>query len=575
MNLYATNLNITLLVIIVLGLFLVLIIVIYVILISKNRYKKITKDFIKKVDDLNDFALEQFNGQLNRLKSISELNQDYEELYTRYKISRDAIVNKYKFKLEQINKKLNEFSTQKKAKKIKECLKAGNDVYKSYKIEIDELDNDLQNRLQESDECRDSCLKYKAKYREIKQKYIDNKEALYLCDKSFSDVFKIIEEKFAYFDEQVNSAHYDKAREIIASLNLDKVLSQLENAVNIMPEYCIKIDKVIPEKIDKLKERYQNLCDQGYPLHHLKFSNTMTEIEDIINSIKTRLSNFSYRNVSYEINEINEKLSLIEQAFIDEEKAKKYFDDKIDEVYKSSKEVDRRYTKIKRSISELKEAYELKATYIDAISSLQDKIAALYKIRREIETFMHSATRQPYFLMKSKLDELIMQTKEIEEIENKFQQYIRSLKNDAEIAYDRLYFSFLNLKKLELKLHEMNLPRYEESLKSQFKNGYRILDGLGTFIFLKPLNVESLNKSVSNINEIETSLSKEIETNYKAMKDAEDAIVLGNRYREDFYDVRQSLNKAEEYFYNISFSEAFKEAIEASKRVSPNLGQND
>ncbi len=555
----------------VLAVVLLIIIGIYIFLLRRNNSKKIAKDLETKVADLNNYATKGFDSLLLRLESIAELNPEYKELHDKHKITRDSIVEKYRNNLNNKVDLVKKLSEQHKTKELKEKAQEAFEIYKVYKSNIQELEDNIQIYLSKNENCHENSVPYKRKYREIKEIYNAHIEELNSVSNSFNEVFEKIESVFQEFDDLCNSANYERAEEKLASL--DKVLIVLEEAVIKMPTLCARIEYVIPEKIAKIREQYQELDSLNYPLHHLRVNYTLDDIEKVLEDLKLKLAQFSYKNAAPNLDVIDEKLMYIEQAFKEEKDARTFFDSNIEKTRNNAINLEKRFTKIKRSLPSCKEVYWLQDKYIDSVTSLQEEVTKLARIKREIETYSHSSSRRPYSILVLKLNELIKQNQFIEDTISQFQNYLVSLRTDSEFAFNTLHKSFLSLKELEYKVSLMNIKQYTEDLKPQFYKAYGLLDSIGMVINVQPINVEALNESVSKLLDIEQGLKEDINSQYEKMTEAEDAIVRANIYRGEFHDAKQALAKAEEHFFNYDFVTTLLEAVNIMKNIDPNVGK--
>lgn len=555
------------LLIIICAVFLLLIIFLYVFLVSRAKTKKMAKNLKNKVDSLNDFAINQFTNLLSRMNVIAQINDKYKDLYESYRITRDSIVAKHKAPLDKKTNEILELCSANKLKVAKLKIQEAEILFKAYFSQINELEKDLQTYLIRDEECHEFSIPYKRTYGEIKNIYLAHADELSFVYSSLNEVFIKIEKVFQEFDDLTNAAEYDKAKEKISSL--DKVLDALKDYIQKTPSLCVRINLVIPEKIEGIKKLYGEFDDAKYPLHHLRINFTLEEIEKSLESIKRQIINFQIKNISSELDSIDEELLSLNYAFEEEKNARIYFDANIDNAYNTSTDLEKKCLKLKRDLPEYKKIYHIQTRFSNETNELQDMIASLARYRRELDTYMHSSSKQPYSVLENKLNELIATNENISQTIESFQKYFKSLKVDSDFAFSTMHRKFVSLKELEYKLKCMNIQSYEEELKSQFKKGYDILDGIGMIINQRPLNVEALNDSVSRIVQLEQMLSDEINKSIESMKDAEESIVCANAYRQEFQDAKQSLLRAENCFFEHDFYESFQISAGTIKKIDP------
>ena len=129
------------------------------------------------------------------------------------------------------------------------------------------------------------------------------------------------------------------------------------------------------------------------------------------------------------------------------------------------------------------------------------------------------------------------------------------------------------MKQLEKTLRNMNLPHYSSTLKNDFAQCYSHLENIGMLIKMQPINVEAINTALLKAKEIEEKLKENILFQEQKMHESEDAVVYANQYRQEFYDVRQALNRAEDAFFEGDFTTTLDEAISIEKKMNPEVGK--
>lgn len=544
---------------------LVAIVIFIVINLSKNKVYKKVKDFNVKLGESNNYLKENIAHSINRFYVIAQLNDEYQTHYEYFSKKKDSLTSKYISDLNSRSSKLEELVEKKNVKEIRTYLSTSMDVLKVFNNEISILESEIEVFLSKDMECHNHAIPFQKRYREIKDIYDNNKESLNLIENTIYIIFTKIDGIFEEFDKLTESAHYDQA---IAKIDtLSSVFDALKKALEELPLICARLNLVIPKKIEELGILYSKLEEENYPLYHLKVNTTIEDIKVRLTSIKKQIESFSYKHVSLYLDEINDKIEELSNLLQQEIEAKMFFDENNKSIYEKSYELEKLYMKTKRIMPEYKKVYDINEAYIDIMNETQKDITVLGGVRRDLDNYIHTSAMQPYSILKRKLVELIDLTEDIDKKIGHVTGYLKSLKIDSDEAYKMLDKTYMSLKLLEYKLSEMDIVTFKESLENDFKQAYTSLDNIGMLIKITPINVEALNLSRNKINELENKIRDIIENSGDIMRDAENSIVYANRFRKDFFDVRQSLINAEESFFAGKFNESFDVAVSSIKQV--------
>lgn len=547
------------------SLFLIAILVFVLLKMNKSKTNKKIKEFIKKYDHASTYLKTNISQSIHRFYKISQLNNDYLNHYKYFSEKKDDLKTKY---ISSLNSRVDRIKRLLEEKKIKEVKSYLNDSYAELEIfekEIHIIESEIDVFLNKDADCHNHALSYQKLYREIKNQYDQNKESLSLIDGSISTLFAKIDSTFESFDKLAEAAHYEEAYEMISSL--DGIFEAIQKAFDALPLICARIQFVIPSKLNELNNLHSKLDDEDYPLYHLRINATIEDIKTRLTVIKKQVENFSYKNTTKYIDEIDEKIEILMNSLQNEVESRAYYDENNDSIYQCSYDLEKEFLKLKRILPEYKKIYEIKESYIDLVDDIQKDISALGNTRRELDNFIHSSNMQPYSILMKKLSDLNDENNAIISKINQINDYLKSLKTDSDNAYKLLDKTYLSLKKLELNLSEMNIPMLEESLCNDFKQAYSALDSIGMLIKITPINVDALNLSKEKLINAEQKIINVINENIPLMKEAENSIVFANQFRKDFFDVRQALLNAEECFNSADFKNAFNVAVDSIRQV--------
>ena len=561
----------TLIVVLILVILLIAVGILYFFLLSKRRLRKLVKSLEEKKGEMNNLVGESISGMLNRFYFISQSNEEFIKYFEDFRSKRDMIVEKYDNDFHEKVKKVQDFYSQHRQKLAKIALQEALECYSSYRNQVQELEKEMNVYLQEDDNCRAQAVPYQRRFREVREIYLTHKEELELVSDSLQKVFERLEIKFEEFEKLASSANYKEALEKLPIM--DKVLSALEDALDKLPFLCARLGLVLPQKVKEIEDQYQNLEEQKYPLHHLKVNTTLENIKQKMQQLSQQLAQFSYKNVAEEMDAIERTLKILSDAFQEEMESKTFFDNNQEKIYEDEYQIECRFMHLRRVLPDYKKIYWIQERYLDTMVTLQNDVSSLGAMKRELDNYIHSSYMQPYSIIVQRMKDILNEMERMQKVMNELEQYLKSLKTDSEEAYRFLNEKFLSLKQLEKTLRNMNLPHYSSTLKNDFAQCYSHLENIGMLIKMQPINVEAINTALLKAKEIEEKLKENILFQEQKMHESEDAVVYANQYRQEFYDVRQALNRAEDAFFEGDFTTTLDEAISIEKKMNPEVGK--
>lgn len=536
-----------------------------------KHVKKQVNDLSERYDSLHNLLIVQLDSDLKRVNNISQINEEYESIYSLNKNLFDDILNQEDAAALNAINDLNRLLSEKKYKLIK-------DEIEDVKIKVDQL-SDKCNRLSKSvndiintdDDNRQEILRYRREFREIRDDYDSHRNELRYIEESFTTVFDKIESYFVEAEKLLAGAHYVESKEKFPEI--DHVIKALRKAIQTLPKLTTLTFVVMPNNIDELVKKYEELNSQGYPLHHLKFQSNIDSFNVSLEKIKGKLALFQSKNAEFELNQIRDAIMLLNDDLTAEIEAKKYYMEEFDKIYNGSYKIENKFIKLRRVIPEYKKTYLLKETCVDDLENIQREINELGAIKRRLDSYVHSSSQQPYSTLANKLKDLSDAMDNIEQDIDNAHKYLNSLKEDTDKDYACITETFVNLKKYECLLRKVSIPTVTATFKNEIAQCYRILNDCGEIISTMPIDVESLNNDVQRLIGGYSQLHDRIIVLPELMKKAEDSIVYANQYRQDFDDVRNTLLRAEKSFFEGDFVRTTDETITMLKKIRPETGK--
>lgn len=554
---------------VVLVLFIVGITLIYIFIIRRSRQRKVAKELEKRYRRLHTLLVEDIEQFIARLEYISNQNLEYIQYHETY-------VQRYQDILQENDRNsyvaisgLNTTINEKKYHGINNLINSTKTIVVEFDKKVIELYNELNNLLQKDEEFHQEEIKLQRTYRELKEKYNIHEGELKIIQDSFTHFFEKVDQLFQECEELTSAARYEESNEKLPVI--EKVLSALLTSFDMIPVYCVRISKVIPKKISEVKEKYEELENQNFPLHHLKVMSKIESYKAILEEVYKKISMFDFTGVQKSLDDIDQDIMMIFKSFADEEQAKKYFDENSEQMYNSTYELEKQFMKIKRMLPNYKDVYLIKDRYLDKIEELENDIDNVSHIKRDLDTFIHSSTRQPFSIIVLKMNDMEVEMKRIQEIIKDFNQYLVSLKKDSEEIYQKICDYYLKLKDAQSVIREMNVPSFSDRLKITFDRSFAYLEDVGDIIRVQPIDVQNAKDTLNYAEEIIKQLIKDVEDNSAQRKYAEDSIVYANQYRQGFLDCKYALNNAGTSFFEGDFTRTIDETVVIIKKMRPDV----
>ncbi len=543
----------------------VLFFLLYHFVISRNRIKHQVRELQKKYSYLDALLIGQDSQYIHRLEIISRTNLLYVDKHEKFsRRFKEIYENDDKF-AESMLKQLNALINNKQFKNIKTVIGDTKKAMKVFEDKVNALDNDLYTLIKPEEDSRQSILKLKENYRRVKQTFYANSSDLDLVSSSINQVFDKLDQMFVEFETHIESAEYDDAQGLLPTIS--KVVAALESALSQLPNLCILVNTVIPEKIEDLKKDYEILEAQGLPLYNLSFQTKLGEWNNDLNIIRTRLTKLQIANIMESLDALQSEIEEMRELLNNEQNDKNFFEEHNEEIYQQVVDLEKAFLKICSLLPELYRTYVVTDERKEKVEQLKQTMNSLGTTKQSLDNYVHSSLKQPFSTLKGKLDELNNQYAVAKEGMEEFKQYIEFLKTSSEEAYTLVFVYYYRLKQVESLLREIAIPEFSEPYRVRIEDCYDLLNEIDKAIKVQPIAVDEINEKVANLKGNANALFDEIENKFREMQLAESAVVYANRDRNHQDDVHQQLSALEEEFYQGEFVKVYHEANAIFKRM--------
>ena len=537
----------------------------YHFVISRNRIKHQVRELEKKYSYLDALLIGQDSQYIHRLEIISRTNLLYVDKHEKFsRRFKEIYENDDKF-AESMIRQLNALINNKQYKNIKSVISDAKKAMKVFEDKVNALDNDLYVLIKPEEDSRQSILKLKENYRRVKQTFYANSNDLDLVSSSINQVFEKLDQMFIEFETHIESAEYDEAQALLPTIS--KVVSALESALSQLPNLCILVSTVIPEKIDNLKKNYEEVEACGLPLYNLAFPVRLSEWKNDLDIIRKKIIKLEIANIMDSLNALQSEIEEVQEQLNKEQYDKKYFEDHHQEIYNRVIELEKVFLKICSLLPEIYKTYVVTDERKQKMDELKQTMNALGTVKQSLDNYVHSSLKQPYSSLKAKLDELSEQYEKAKEGIEDFKAYIEFLRSSSEEAYSLVFIYYYRLKQVEALLREIDLPLFSQQYGVRIEDCYELLNEIDKAVKIQPIAVDEINEKVDVLKNTANQLFDEVENKFREMQLAESAVVYANRDRNHQDDVHQQLLALEEAFYHGEFVKVYHDANAIFKRM--------
>ncbi len=542
-----------------------LFVVLYILVISKKKFKRQIRDIERKYSYLDALLMGQDSQYIHRLEIISHSNLLYVDKHETFQKRFKEIYDNDDKYAESLIRQLHNLVANNQYRNIKATI---NDAKKAVNIledSVNILNDDLYALIKLEEDSRQTILKLKEDYRLVKQIYYINSNDLELVAGSVNKVFNKLDTIFTEYDDHIEKAEYDEANALVPTI--ESVIKALHKIFEELPNLCSLVIQVVPSKIESLNTKYLQLSRQSLPLVHLSVPDYIRKFRELNNSIRDGIVDLKIIGLTAKCEEMIKDIEGLEAALDKEVEDRNYFNDSIDPLYQKVKALDDVFLRIMNLLPEVRSVYTVGEEQEERISDLKKNIDKLWATKRGLDGFIHSGTKQPYSVLREKLNDLASDYEVANTALKDFKAYLDSLKVSCEEAYAMVNVYYYRTKQVEYTLRLIALDDIAQKYQESIDNTYQILCDIDTTLKAKPINVSKINLLAENLKDTANRLFDEVEDIYRDSCLAESAIVYANRDRNHQSDVNQQLSILEQNFYQGTFEKVYEDANSIYRRA--------
>ena len=245
---------------------------------------------------------------------------------------------------------------------------------------------------------------------------------------------------------------------VYVATKIGQVIGALSKILRDMPNLCVTIQSVIPDKLASLSDRYEELLKAGYPLHHLLGPSNIQEMRDELDEVTAQVQNFDLSGVQQHLDGIIARIDDYIAAFEREKEARVAFEGEVEGIYAEDSKVENRYIRLCNSLPEVRSIYAIPSSEQEKIDAIKAQINRSGATKRSLDTLMHSGSRQPYTILVERMHALRDESNQAFQAIEDFNRYLLSLKSDSEEAARSIYVYEDRLRTAEYRVRVIDLP---------------------------------------------------------------------------------------------------------------------
>lgn len=433
-----------------------------------------------------------------------------------------------------------------------------------YAESVNDLFNGLKNKFKVEEEARMILSEQQEKFRSIKARYFQKQGDLSLLSSSLEVVFKKLDSLFDEVSGYLEDAHYIDAQNLLTK-EIAPVLKAIDQIFEELPRICLEISTILPTKVGDLTNHYQEMIKEGFPLFNVLNQGNLDEYIESLNDFEARAKGLNFTSLKNDIAKMEESIEDKEQKLKKERESRSLFEQDITKTYEFENKLESNFINLNHSLPTVRTIYLLDNDDSLKIDNIQNIINKAGATKRQLDTFIHSGTKQPYSYLLEKMNLLKEQEEEGQKAIDEFVSYLGSLKKTTEASNELVKDYYIKVKKAEVDIREIDNEVITKKTEGTLKKLFQNIDDLHETVTTRPIDVKKCEALSQSLRDTADKFVEEIKTDKEYERKAREAVLLANRFRSENPEIDVPLIQAESFYQNGQFLEAYNLAMQAAK----------
>lgn len=410
--------------------------------------------------------------------------------------------------------------------------------------------------------------KLKAKYREIYQKFNNEKDSYGDYESVVFKQFEVIAKSFEKFEIIMENNDYTEVSDLVNTIS--DMLKHMEVIVTEMPSVILLATSILPKKILEIGETYKKLSDKGFPLDYLNVEYNVEEAYKKIDDILARAKNLDLEDSLLELKVLHDYFENLFNDFEKEKVTKNVYDEANEKLQSKLSKINDLLTEIFSSIDDVKNLYDLSDENIEELNNIKTDFDALNEDYNVLISHTNNNTFA-YSKLTKEIENLILRLANLESRLDAVLDQIGSMREDEVRARQQLEEIRLILKDSKNHIRQYNLPIIPKSYFVELSEAQAAIKEIVKELAKKPITIDVLNTRVDTARDLVLKIYGRTKEMIKTAKFAEMAIVYGNRYRSNTEELDKRLTCSEILFNKGDYKKSLELTINTLNKVEPDI----
>ena len=545
-----------------------MVIVVIVLVFMDKRYKKSLTNEINSLErDKNLIISSSMLSELNKVEALvnnEELKKKHKSWQKRFENIRDKEIPKI---TDEIIELQNDFNEKNYGKLKSGLINVELDI--SYlKTKADFLLEEIRELTLSEEKNRETIIKLKADYREIRNVYNNHLNDYSIIKKPLELQFENVDKLFKTFEKAMEKNEYLEVGKIVKAI--DDVIGNLKIVIKETKQIVNLGNVLIPKRIEDINDIYHKMKLEGYNLDYLNIEYNIEEVNKKIQDIFSRLNVLNVVDSVFELKTMLDYFDSLYNDFDKEKLTKTLYEDYKRSILIKVSKLERINNELYKKIDDIKYSYDLSEDDVLVIKEIKDEFGSIRESYDHVVEMERSKTLA-YSRLSKEMEILNNRLTKGEEKLNVALRTLGSLKEDELRARDELDQIKDILSQAKEKVRSYKLPIVPKNYYVELSEATLAINEMVKELDKRPISIKTLNLRVDTARDLVLKVYNTINETIKTAKMAETAIVYGNRYRMSNREVDFGLTKAEISFNKGNFKNSLENAINAINIIEPGI----